>query len=308
MTDIRLVDVSIRDGNQSLWGATGLGTPQILEIAPTLNRVGFQALDFTSSTHMAVAVRYSKEDPWERIRLMHQAAPDTPLQFITTGLRFISWETADAEFMRLVYRRLAASGMERFIVLDPMHDLDGLLSAARLVKEEGGKDVMAALTYTISDVHDDAFYADLARAIAKSQHVDRAYIKDPAGILTPERARTLIPAVQAALGAMPLELHSHCTIGLVAAHLYARGGARPAHAACRHRARLPTAPRCPRRRASSPICVRSGTASRSTTAHWRCRRAISPASPRPRACPRARRRSSTPPICITRSPAASSPR
>ncbi|MEJ2761682.1 MAG: biotin carboxyl carrier protein, partial [Gammaproteobacteria bacterium] len=73
MTDIRLVDVSVRDGNQSLWGATGLSTRQILAIAPVINRVGFKALDFTSSTHMAVAVRYFREDPWERIRLMHAA-------------------------------------------------------------------------------------------------------------------------------------------------------------------------------------------------------------------------------------------
>lgn len=214
MTDIRLVDVSIRDGNQSLWGATGLSTPQILQIAPVLNRAGFQALDFTSSTHMAVAVRFAKDDPWERIRLMREMTPDTPLQFITTGMRFISWEAADPEFMRLAFRRLVINGMRRFIVLDPMHDIDALLAAARLVKEEGGEDVMAALTYTISAVHDDAFYAGIARQVAHSPYVDRAYIKDPAGILTPERARTLIPAVQSALGRMPLELHSHCTIGL----------------------------------------------------------------------------------------------
>ena len=214
MTDVRLVDVSIRDGNQSLWGATGLSTPQILQIAPVLNRAGFQALDFTSSTHMAVAVRYAQNDPWERIRQMRSLAPDTPLQFITTGMRFISWEAADPQFMRLAFRRLAANGMRRFIVLDPMHDVDALLAASRLVKEEGGEDVMAALTYTISAVHDDAFYAGIARQVASCPYVDRAYIKDPAGILTPERARSLIPAVQSALGGKPLELHSHCTIGL----------------------------------------------------------------------------------------------
>ena len=213
MTDVRLTDVSIRDGNQSLWGATGLNTAQILEIAPVLNRVGFAAIDFTSSTHMAVAVRYAREDPWERIRLMRKAAPDTPLQFITTGMRFASWEASDPEFMRLAFRRLVANGMRKFIVLDPQHDLEALLAACKIVKEEGGA-VMAALTYTVSDVHDDEFYAALAREIAKSPHVDCCYIKDPAGILLPERARTLIPAVQRALGAMPLELHSHCTIGL----------------------------------------------------------------------------------------------
>jgi len=215
MTDIKLVDVSVRDGNQSLWGATGLDTAQMLQIAPVMNRVGFKAIDFTSSTHMAVAVRYFQEDPWERIRLMRRAMPDTRLQFITTCMRFISWEIAGPDFMRLVYRRLIANGIDRFVLLDPMHDVDALLEAAKTVREEGGSDVeiMAALTFTVSAVHDDAFYADIAKYVAESPHFDRAYIKDPAGLLSLERARTLIPAVQQALNGKPLELHSHCTIG-----------------------------------------------------------------------------------------------
>jgi len=214
MADIGLIDVSIRDGNQSLWGATGLNTAQILEIAPILDRVGFRAIDFTSSTHMGIAVRFHRNNPWERFKLMRRAAPNTPLQYITTGFRFISWETADPDFMRLAYRRLVAHGITRFIVLDPMHDMSALLEAARIVREEGGTDIMAALTYTVSAVHHDAFYANLAGEIAQSPHVDRVYLKDPAGLLTPERARTLIPAVKSRLGRLPLELHSHCTIGL----------------------------------------------------------------------------------------------
>lgn len=214
MAEIGLIDVSIRDGNQSLWGATGLNTAQILEIAPILDRVGFRAIDFTSSTHMGIAVRFHRNNPWERFKLMRRAAPNTPLQYITTGFRFISWETADPDFMRLAYRRLVAHGITRFIVLDPMHDMRALLEAARIVREEGGTDIMAALTYTVSAVHDDAFYANLAAEIAQSPHVDRVYLKDPAGLLTPERARTLIPAVKSRLGRLPLELHSHCTIGL----------------------------------------------------------------------------------------------
>ena len=65
---VEIVDTTTRDGNQSLWSATGLTTPDVLEIAPTMDRIGFHALDFTSSTHMAVSVRFHKEDPWERIR------------------------------------------------------------------------------------------------------------------------------------------------------------------------------------------------------------------------------------------------
>jgi oxaloacetate decarboxylase alpha subunit len=214
MATLDLVDVSIRDGNQSLWSMTGINTAQMLQAAPLMERVGFSAIDFTSSTHMAVSVRYNKDDPWERIRLMHRALPGVPLQFISTGFRFISWETADHDFMRLAYRSLQRAGIGRFVLLDPMHDMDALLLVARIVKEEGEAQNMAALTFTLSPVHDDAFYAACARRIAASPHFDRLYIKDPSGLLSPERARTLIPAVKKEIGNLPLELHSHCTIGL----------------------------------------------------------------------------------------------
>lgn len=213
MAEVRLVDVSIRDGNQSLWGATGLNSAQMLEIAGLLDRTGFRAIDFTSSTHMAVAVRYFRNNPWERIRRMRAAMPRTPLQFITTGLRFIAWQQADPEFMRLVYRRLQANGIRRFIMLDPMHDADAVIEASRLVKEEGAAEVMGALTFTLSDVHDDRFYADFAAKLAASPHVDLFYLKDPSGLMSPERVRTLAPAVKAAIGAKKLEIHAHCTIG-----------------------------------------------------------------------------------------------
>lgn len=214
MAELKLVDVSIRDGNQSLWSMTGLGTNQIMQAAPIMERVGFRAIDFTSSTHMSMAIRSHQDDPWEKIRLMHQALPNVPLQFISTGFRFISWETADHDFMRLAYRTLMKNGIGRFVLLDPMHDMDALMQVARIVKEEGDAENMGALTYTLSDVHDDAFYANCARQMAASGDFDLLYIKDPSGLLTPERARTLIPAVKAEIGNMPLELHSHCTIGL----------------------------------------------------------------------------------------------
>ena len=214
VAEVQLVDVSLRDGNQSLWGATGLRTEHILAIAPVLNRVGFRALDYMSSTAMGVAVRTHRQDPWQRIRLTRAAMPDTPLQFIGTGFRFISWERAHPEVMRLVYERLVAAGISRFVVLDPTHDMDAVLATARMIRMAGGTEIIAALTYTISAVHDDAFYAGIAGRAAGSPNIDRAYIKDPAGLLTPERARTLIPAVRARLAGKPLELHAHCTIGL----------------------------------------------------------------------------------------------
>ena len=214
MADVGLVDVSLRDGNQSLWGATGLRTAHIVQVAPLLERVGFRALDYSSSTAMGVAVRTHREDPWERFRLTRAAMPTTKLQFIGTGFRFISWQNSHPETMQLVYDRLVVNGIDRVVVLDPMHDMDAARETARRLKQAGVEEVIGALTFTISVVHDDAFYADLAAQMNAWPHFDRVYVKDPAGILTAERARTLLPAIKAQLGATPLELHSHATIGL----------------------------------------------------------------------------------------------
>lgn len=214
MATIGLVDTTLRDGNQSLWGATALTTAMMLGIAPVMDRVGFTAIDFTSSTHMAVAVRWHKENPWERIRLMRAAMPDTPLQFLSTGMRFISWEQANEEVMALAFGLLVEAGIRRFAILEPMNDMPALITACRLVHRQGARDILAALVFTESPHHDDAFYAGKAAELAAASVVTRIYLKDPGGLLTPERAATLIPAIKAEIGDKPLELHSHCTIAL----------------------------------------------------------------------------------------------
>jgi oxaloacetate decarboxylase alpha subunit len=214
MATLRLVETSLRDGNQSLWAALGVDTARTLAIAPVLDRAGYKAIDFTTSTHMGVAVRYKQEDPWERIRLTAAAMPNTPLQFLSTGFRFIAWETASPEFMALAFRTLVKNGVRRFALADPMNDIQGNLAGARMAKAGGADYVVAALVFTVSPIHDDAHYAASARALAASPDVDALYIKDPGGLLTPTRARTLIPAVMAETGGKPLELHAHCTIGL----------------------------------------------------------------------------------------------
>ncbi|MFO7324949.1 MAG: biotin carboxyl carrier protein [Pseudomonadota bacterium] len=214
MAEVRLVETSLRDGNQSLWGATGINTAMTLTIAPVMDRVGFKAIDFTTSTHMGVAVRYTREDPWERIRLMAEATPNTPLQFMSTGFRFIAWDKASPEFMELAFRTLARNGIRRFCIADPMNDVDAQLACARMVKRAGGEFVIAALVYTLSPIHDDAHYVENARRLAACPDVDALYLKDPGGLLMPQRARALLPAIRAVTGGKALELHSHCTIGL----------------------------------------------------------------------------------------------
>ena len=224
MAAVRLVETSLRDGNQCLWGALGVDTARTLSIASVMERVGYAAIDFTTSTHMGVAVRYKQQDPWERIRLMAAACPTTPLQFLSTGFRFISWETASPEFMALAFATLARNGIRRFALADPTNDAAANAEAARIVKRAGGEQVIGALVFTLSPIHDDAHYADAARTMAASPDIDALYIKDPGGLLTPERARTLIPAIMAEIGDTPLELHAHCTIGL-ADRTYLEGAA-----------------------------------------------------------------------------------
>jgi oxaloacetate decarboxylase alpha subunit len=214
MADIQIVETSLRDGNQCLWAALGVDTARTLTIAPVMERCGFKAIDFTTSTHMGVAVRYKQEDPWERIRLMAAACPNTPLQFLSTGFRFIAWETASPEFMELAFATLARNGMRRFALADPNNDAAANVEVARLVRQAGGEQVIGALVFTLSPIHDDAHYAAAARTMAASRDIDALYIKDAGGLLTAERARTLIPAILAEIGSKPLEIHSHGTIGL----------------------------------------------------------------------------------------------
>ncbi|GAA0274569.1 carboxylase [Alteraurantiacibacter aestuarii] len=213
MANIQIVETSLRDGNQCLWGALGVDTAKTLTVAPAMERAGYKAIDFTTSTHMGVAVRYKQEDPWERIRSMAAICKDTPLQFLSTGFRFIAWETATPDFMELAFRTLATNGIRRFALADPMNDASSNVEVAKLVKRAGGEQVVGALVFSISPIHDDAHYAEAARIMAASPDIDALYIKDPGGLLTPKRAQTLIPAIMAQIGDKALELHNHCTIG-----------------------------------------------------------------------------------------------
>jgi oxaloacetate decarboxylase (Na+ extruding) subunit alpha len=211
---VDFVDTTTRDGNQSLWSATGLTTPDVLAIAPAMDRVGFHALDFTSSTHMAVSVRFHREDPWERIRLVSEAMPNTPLNFITTGMRFISWSPAGEDVIRLAFRLVIRNGIRRFQIADPSNDPEALIRLARMAREEGADEVVVGLTYSISPAHTHAYYLERAAAVAASKDIDRLYLKDPGGLLTADAVRELVPRFIETFAPRPVELHSHCTIGL----------------------------------------------------------------------------------------------
>jgi oxaloacetate decarboxylase alpha subunit len=211
---IEFVDTTMRDGNQSLWSATGLTTPDVVAIAPTVDQVGYQACDFTSSTHMAVSVRFHREDPWERIRLVSQAMPNTPLSMITPGMRFIAWAPAEEDVMALAFKLVVRHGIRRLQIADPSNDVARLGRVAELAKTQGMEEVVVGLTYSISDVHTHSYYAQRAAALADCPHMDRLYLKDPGGLLTVDAVRELAPHFVKAAGERAVELHSHCTIGL----------------------------------------------------------------------------------------------
>ena len=215
MTDVKLVDVSLRDGNQSIWGATGVTTRMVQGVAPLLDQVGYHAIELVSSTLMATAVRYHQEDPWERLRAARDLMPNTQLGFLTTGKRFISFHrTPDAVF-ELAFRLLVRNGVKRLWVIDPMHDMDGAKRTAEMAKRVGFEEVIGGICYTTSPVHTDEYFATKAKELDDCDAIDSVYLKDPAGLLTPDRVKSLVPLLQSSLTSTRLnEIHSHSTTGL----------------------------------------------------------------------------------------------
>lgn len=215
MKDVQLVDVSLRDGNQSLWGATGVTTRMVRGVAPLLDRVGYRTVEIASSTMLATAVRYHREDPWERLRTARDLMPNTQLGFLTTGKRFITfYRTPDAIF-ELAFRLLARNGVTRLWVIDPMHDMDGAKRTAALAKRVGFEEVVGGVCYTTSPVHTDDYFADKVAELDDCPEIDSVYLKDPAGLLTPERVSHLVPTLQARLDRLRVdEIHSHTTTGI----------------------------------------------------------------------------------------------
>lgn len=212
--EIKFIDTTIRDGNQSLWDATGLNTAMILSIAPIIDSAGFKAIDFITGMHMAVSVRWHKENPWDKIRLVCKAMPNTPLSFGSTGRRFMGWKLVPESVMDLALNLIIKSGIRRVWLLDPSLDTDFIQRQSRLVKLAGAEELVVALPYSISPVHTDEFYAQKAGEIAACPDVDSIFIKDQGGLLTVDRIRTLVPAIQQQINGLPLEIHSHCNTGL----------------------------------------------------------------------------------------------
>ena len=211
---IDFVDQTLRDAQQSLW-AFLMRTDMITPIAPIMDQVGFKAIATVGSNGFVVQVRYYNEDPWERIRLLSKAMPRTPLRgsYMTASLASFDIDTP-RDVIALWIKRSVANGIKSFWVCDYQSDMDRFYYFARLAKAEGAE-VVIALVYTFSPVHNDEHWARKTRQIAEVRDcVDAIMIEDAGGVLTPERTRTLVSTVQQNSNGIPLEFHSHCNSGL----------------------------------------------------------------------------------------------
>lgn len=215
MTEVKLIDVSLRDGNQSIWGATGVTTRTIEKMSPLIDRCGYHAIELLSSTQVAVAVRFHREDPWARLDLARRLAPKATLGFLTTGKRFITFSKTPKSILRLAYELLRRHGVTRMWVVDPMLDMASTRENARIAKDVGFEEIIAGVCYTSSPVHTNEFFADRVAELDDCPDIDSVYIKDPAGLLTPERLQTLYPMLQGRLKRLKIdEIHTHCNTGL----------------------------------------------------------------------------------------------
>lgn len=208
---VRFIDVTLRDAHQCLW-ATRMTTGMMKEIAPLLDNAGFEAIDLVGGAVFDVCVRFLREDPWERMRILNTWITKTPLIIHTRGQSLFTFEFFPDDIVELAAERFAANGMRYHTPYDPLNDMRNLKIPVQAARKLGIHTV-PGLVYTCSPVHTDAYYKQKARELVEIG-VDGIFIKDPSGLLTPERIATLAPALKETMGDLPLQLHSHCLSGL----------------------------------------------------------------------------------------------
>lgn len=211
MSEINFVDTTFRDGHASLW-AEGMTTGMMLPVAEQMDRVGFTSMELTALSHFKKCVRELYDDPWERIRLISRKITNTPLTLMM-HCSITAFDVTPLPILKLWLERIAANGINRIQLMEPSNDMSFRVPETIGFAKNAGLKVCMALVYSLSPKHTDEYYAQKARDAAKL-NIDAIYLKDPGGLLTPDRTRTLIPAILENINGIPLELHSHCTTGL----------------------------------------------------------------------------------------------
>lgn len=207
---IRFVDTTLRDGQESLW-ATAMRTGMILPIASRMDEAGFEAIEIIATTNFKKQIRDLKENPWERIRLVADKIKKTPLRAVRNRY-MAAFQITPASISDLWLERMLANGVREIRLSDPSNNpayWKEILSSAN----KAGLKTIINLIFSTSPRHTDAYYAEKTRAAAELNPY-RICFKDPGGLLTPEHTRQLVPIILENSSGIPLELHTHCNTGL----------------------------------------------------------------------------------------------
>ena len=207
---IEVTDVILRDAHQSLI-ATRMRTDDMLPICDKLDQVGYWSLEVWGGATFDACVRFLKEDPWERLRLLKKALPNTRLQMLLRGQNLLGYRHYADDVVEAFVAKAAENGVDVFRVFDALNDVRNLETAMKAVKK-AGKHAQGTICYTTSPVHTpDAFVKQAHDMIAMG--ADSIAIKDMAGLLTPYATYDLVKALKAEID-VPVVIHSHSTAGL----------------------------------------------------------------------------------------------
>jgi len=205
-----ITDVVLRDAHQSIL-ATRVRLEDMLPIAAKLDQVGFWSVESWGGATFDACIRYLGEDPWERIRELKKAMPNTRQQMLLRGQNLLGYRHYADDVVEKFVERAAVNGVDVFRVFDAMNDPRNLETALRAVKQQA-KHAQGTISYTTSPVHTLEMWVDLAKRI-EDMGADSVAIKDMAGILTPYMAFELVSRLKSSL-AIPIHMQCHATAGL----------------------------------------------------------------------------------------------
>lgn len=212
MAEIEFVDQTLRDGQQSLWGMR-MRAGMIAPVAHEIDAAGYRVVDFTASSLFEVLLRYCHEDPWEGLDFVAGLFRRTPLRAASRSNCIAKFGLTPRSLMRLWVRTLVRHGIKSFWIYDCLYNMDWMRDLSQVAHDAGAL-VAPAVMFGLSPVHTDEWFAARVREMASWGCAETIYLEDAPGILTPERAATLVPALIEAARPLPLEMHCHNTTGL----------------------------------------------------------------------------------------------
>jgi len=218
MRPVHITDTTLRDAHQSLW-ATRMTLADMLPILPKMDSVGYWSLEVWGGATFDATLRFLDENPWDRLRIIKQHAPKTPLQMLLRGQNLVGYRHYSDDIVRRFVHASKRNGIHVFRVFDALNDIRNVEVSAQAIKECGGH-FEGAISYTVSPVHTLDSYLDYAQEL-KELGADTICIKDMAGMLTPFRTEKMVRALKAEIG-LPVHVHCHY-IGGMAPMNYLKG-------------------------------------------------------------------------------------